>query len=85
MLLSARVPTFNIKFDVISSLPYRYLEELESHTDIWFRYSIYKYLKEATGKVAEFMGVCAEDTFLVENVTKGMSICNLSTNFNINT
>lgn len=50
----------------------RYLVELESHPDIWFRYNMYKYLDNAVAQVANFMGIDPEDTFLLQNVTKGM-------------
>lgn len=48
----------------------RYLTEIESHPDIWFRHSVFDYLRSATEKVANFMGVEAKDTFLLQNVTK---------------
>ncbi|XP_060606606.1 uncharacterized protein LOC132758918 [Ruditapes philippinarum] len=51
----------------------RYLAELESHPDIWFRYNMYKYLANSRSKVAEFMGVQADDTFLLQNVTKAIN------------
>lgn len=51
----------------------RYLVEMESHPDTWFRYNMYKYLYAAKAKVADFMGVHADDTFLLQNVTKAVN------------
>ncbi|XP_045213671.1 uncharacterized protein LOC123564270 [Mercenaria mercenaria] len=51
----------------------RYLEELESHPDTWFRYNMYTYLRNSKAKVAEFMGIDTEDTFLIQNVTKAIN------------
>jgi len=50
----------------------RYLVELESQPDIWYRYNLNKYLENAVEKVAHFMGVEPADTFLLQNVTKGI-------------
>ncbi|XP_053376757.1 uncharacterized protein LOC123530484 [Mercenaria mercenaria] len=51
----------------------RYLTELESHPDIWFRYNVCTYLRTSTAKVATFMGIHTEDTFLVQNVTRAIN------------
>lgn len=48
----------------------RYLVEMESHPDTWFRYNMYGYMKATIGRVAEFMGIRMEDTFMLQNVTK---------------
>lgn len=51
----------------------RYLAELESHPDNWFRYNMYKYLAVSKAKVAEFMGIHTENTFFLQNVTKAIN------------
>lgn len=44
---------------------------MESHPDIWYRYSLENYLPQTVQRIAEFVGVDACDTFLMSNVTKG--------------
>ncbi|XP_052789283.1 uncharacterized protein LOC128223879 [Mya arenaria] len=51
----------------------RYLEEMESHPDVWYRYTLDKYLKRAVQKVSSFIGVDVGDTFLLQNVTKAIN------------
>lgn len=51
----------------------RYLAELESNPDVWFRYNVNKYLADSKARVAEYMGVSTEDTFLLQNVTKAIN------------
>ncbi|XP_060591912.1 uncharacterized protein LOC132746714 [Ruditapes philippinarum] len=51
----------------------RYLEELESHPDSWFRYKSFEYVRSSKAKVAEFMGIEADDTFFIQNVTKAIN------------
>lgn len=51
----------------------RYLTEMESHPDTWFRYNMYKYLDNSKAKVAQFMDIRPEDTFLLQNVTKAIN------------
>lgn len=57
----------------VHSRKIRYLEEMESHPDIWYRYSLEGYLMNAVQKVANFLGVDVADTFLVQNVTKAVN------------
>ena len=50
----------------------RYLQEMDEHPDTYFRYSLYGYLDTAVKKVCEFLGTSPDDTFLIQNATKGI-------------
>ena len=51
----------------------RYLKEMESHPDEWFRYKLEQYLTKAVMNLSEFLHTGPFDTFFLQNATKGTS------------
>ena len=55
-----------------SSSLLRLQEQMERHPQKWFVHDFPKMLAEAVDKISSFLGTRPEDTFLVQNVTKGI-------------
>ncbi|KAL8613278.1 hypothetical protein ACOMHN_001602 [Nucella lapillus] len=51
----------------------RYLDEMESHPDHWFRRTVFGQWNEAREAVAEFLGADVEDIVFVTNSTSGVN------------
>ena len=49
----------------------RLQRQMEAHPQKWFVHDFPRMLKESIDKVASFLGTEPDDTFLVQNVTKG--------------
>ena len=54
-------------------MTFRYLDELESHPDHWFRRTLIEGWNEARQAVADFVGADVEDVVFVTNATTGLS------------